>query len=181
VIQHPVKFPKSDHSKHADQQPKQDLVTGEHDQQSDRPKRDRADKPQNENRTGRNHVGAGLLKSYGHAFASFPRNESCASADKRVRKDGTSCFQRVGKGNAFGPLVLNPFTERSLGTTVLDWTCYCGAGDGVGEAASVAGDGVCAVASTVEDGAAGAGNTGPLNIFDLFCFCVCDPSSVRCL
>ena len=55
------------------------------------------------------------------------------------------------------------------------------AGDGVGEAASVAGDGVGAVVSTVEDEAAGAGNTAPLNMFDLSCFCVCDPSSARCL
>ena len=66
MIQHPVKFPKSDHSKHADQQPKQDLVSGEHDQQRDCPKRDRADEPQNKSGTRGNHVRSGLLKSHGH-------------------------------------------------------------------------------------------------------------------
>ena len=65
---------------------------------------------------------------------------------------------------------MNSFTEWSLGTTILDWTCYCGAGDGVDEAASVAGDGVAAVVSIVEGVAAGAGNTAPLNMFDLRCF-----------
>src|SRR6266478_7202118 len=40
VVQHPIKFQKADQSEHADQQPKQDLVTREHDQQSDCPKRD---------------------------------------------------------------------------------------------------------------------------------------------
>src|SRR5947207_3101952 len=40
VIEHPVKFQKPDQSEQADQQPKQDLVTCEHDQQSDCPKRD---------------------------------------------------------------------------------------------------------------------------------------------
>ena len=84
VIEHPVKFPKSDHTEQADQQPKQDLVPSEHDQQSDCPKRNRADKPQNESGTGGNHVRAGLFKSRGHALASFPRNETGASADKRV-------------------------------------------------------------------------------------------------
>src|SRR4029079_134428 len=37
VIEHPVKLPKANHSKTADQYPEQDLVTGEHDQQRDRP------------------------------------------------------------------------------------------------------------------------------------------------
>jgi len=45
VIEHPVKFQEPDHSEHADQQPKQDLVPGEHDQQRDCPKRDGADEP----------------------------------------------------------------------------------------------------------------------------------------
>src|SRR5258708_39115505 len=58
---------------------------------------------------------------------------------------------------------------------------YYGVGDGVGELASVAGGRVGAVVSTVEDGAAGAGNTAPLNIFDLRCFWFCVPSSARCL
>ena len=62
VIQHPVKFQKADHSEQADQQPKQDLVTGEHDQQSDCPKRDRADEPQNESGARRDYVRLGLLQ-----------------------------------------------------------------------------------------------------------------------
>ena len=37
VIEHPVKFPKPDHSEHANQEPEQDLVTREHDQQGDCP------------------------------------------------------------------------------------------------------------------------------------------------
>jgi hypothetical protein len=86
VIEHPVEFPKSDQSEQADQQPKQDLVSGEHDQQRDCPKRDRADEPQYESRPGRNDVHPGLLKSHGHAIASFPRNESGASQDEpRIR------------------------------------------------------------------------------------------------
>ena len=62
VIEHPIKFQQSDHSEHADQQPKQDLVTGEHDQQRDRPKRNRADEPQNESGAGRDYVRPGLLQ-----------------------------------------------------------------------------------------------------------------------
>src|SRR4029453_15768137 len=43
VIEHPVKFQKPDQSEQADQEPKEDLVTRKHDQQSDCPKCDRAD------------------------------------------------------------------------------------------------------------------------------------------
>jgi hypothetical protein len=68
VIEHPVKFPESNHSEQADQQPKQYLVAREHDHQSDCPKRDRADEPQNENRTGRSRVRAGLLQRGRHAL-----------------------------------------------------------------------------------------------------------------
>jgi hypothetical protein len=89
VIEHPVKFQKPDQSEQADQQPKQNLVTREHDQQSDRPERDRADEPQNKSGTGGYHVRSGLLKSHGHAIASFPRNESGASQDAlRIRVIG---------------------------------------------------------------------------------------------
>ena len=66
VIEHSIKFPKADHSEQADQQPKQDLVTCEHDQQRDCPKRDRADKPQNENGTSSDHVRVRLLQRRGH-------------------------------------------------------------------------------------------------------------------
>src|SRR6267143_4106585 len=62
VIEHSVKLQEPDHSEHADQQPKQDLVTGEHDQQSDCPKRDRADEPQNESGTGSKDVRPSLLQ-----------------------------------------------------------------------------------------------------------------------
>ena len=84
MIEHPVKFPKADHSEHADQQPKQQLVSGKHNQQRDCPKRDRADEPQNEGRTRCRDCGTrpGLLKSHGHASASSPRNDSGASADE---------------------------------------------------------------------------------------------------
>jgi hypothetical protein len=89
VIEHPVKFQQSDHSEHADQQPKQYLVTGEHDQQSDCPKRNCADESQNESRAGRKDVRPGLLKSHGHAIASFLRNESGASQDERLPNGAT--------------------------------------------------------------------------------------------
>jgi len=56
-----------------------------------RPKRNRADEPQYESRPGRNDVRPGLLKSHGHAIASFPRNESGASADEQLRESGTHC------------------------------------------------------------------------------------------
>jgi hypothetical protein len=82
-------------------------------------------------------------------------------------------FNALAKEMSLVLPVLNPFTDRSLGTTALDWTCYSGAGDGVGEAASVAGDRVGAVVAV---GAAGAGNTAPLNIFDLRCFWLCNCS-----
>jgi hypothetical protein len=68
VIEHSVEFPKSDQSEQADQQPKQDLVPGEHDQQSDCPKRDRADEPQNESGAGHKDVGPGLLQCGRHAL-----------------------------------------------------------------------------------------------------------------
>src|SRR5258705_13985960 len=62
---------------------------------------------------------------------------------------------------------------------------YYGVADGVGEIASTAGDGVGEAASTAEDGigemAAGAGNTAPLNIFDLRCFWLCNCSGPRCI
>jgi hypothetical protein len=86
VIEHSVKFQEPDHSEHANQQPKQDLVPGEHDDQRDCPKRDRADESQNEGGTRRNDVCPGLLKSRGHAFASFPINEPGASADEKLDK-----------------------------------------------------------------------------------------------
>src|SRR5438094_2181616 len=66
VIQHPIKFQEADHSEQADQQPKQDLVAREHDQQSDCPKRDRADEPKNENGTPRDHVRVRLLQRRSH-------------------------------------------------------------------------------------------------------------------
>jgi hypothetical protein len=50
-----------------------------------------AEEPQNESGTGRDHVRPGLLKSHGHAIASFPRNESGASADEQLRESGTLC------------------------------------------------------------------------------------------
>jgi hypothetical protein len=68
VIEHSVKFPKPDQSEHADQQPKQDLVSGEHDQQRDCPKRDRADEPQNESGAGHKDVCPGLLQCGRHAL-----------------------------------------------------------------------------------------------------------------
>src|SRR2546421_603088 len=43
VIEHAIKFPKPDHSEHADQNPEEDLITGEHDQQGDTPESDSAD------------------------------------------------------------------------------------------------------------------------------------------
>ena len=86
MIEHPVKFQQPNHSEHADQQPKQDLVSGEHDQQRDRPKRDGAGESQNERGTGRDHVCPGLLKSHGHACASFLRNELGASQDESPRR-----------------------------------------------------------------------------------------------
>jgi hypothetical protein len=67
VIEHPVKFQESDQTENADQQPKQDLVTREHDQQGDCPKRDRADEPQYESRTGRKDVRPDLLQRGRHA------------------------------------------------------------------------------------------------------------------
>ena len=62
VVPGPVEFPKPDHSEHADHQPKQDLITGEHHQQRNCPKRDRADETQNESGTRRDRVCAGLLE-----------------------------------------------------------------------------------------------------------------------
>jgi hypothetical protein len=82
VIEHPIKFPKPNQSEHADQQPKEDLVTREHDQQSDRPKRDRADEPQNESGTGGKEVRSSLLERHGHPSSSFPRKELGASQDE---------------------------------------------------------------------------------------------------
>src|SRR4029077_9653104 len=59
------------------------------------------------------------------------------------------------------------------------------AGDAVGELASNGGDEVGEAASSAEDGvselAAGAGNTAPLDIFDLRCFWLCNSSSACCL
>jgi hypothetical protein len=68
VIEHPVKFQKPDQSEQADQQPKQNLVTRKHDQQSDCPKRNRADEPKNESGTGRQDVRPGLLQRCRHAL-----------------------------------------------------------------------------------------------------------------
>ena len=70
MIKHPVKLQEPDHSKHADQQPKEDLISGEHNQQRDRPKRDGADKSQNKDRAWRDCVRAGLLKRGTHLVAS---------------------------------------------------------------------------------------------------------------
>jgi hypothetical protein len=95
VIEHPVKFPKPDHSEHADQKPKQDLVTGEHDQQGDCPKRDRADEPQHESGTRRDHVRPGLLQRCRHAPASSRRNESGASADEPPIRPKNAKVERV--------------------------------------------------------------------------------------
>jgi len=85
VIEHPVKFPKPDHSEHADQQPKQDLVTREHDQQSDCPKRNRADESQNESGTWRDHVCASLLQRCRHALASSRRMPRDAREERALR------------------------------------------------------------------------------------------------
>ena len=88
VIQHPVKLQKSDQSEHADQQPEQDLVTREHYQQSDCPKRDRADEPQNESGTRRDHVRPGLLQRRRHALHHVEGRRAAqagASASKRMR------------------------------------------------------------------------------------------------
>jgi hypothetical protein len=73
VIEHPVKFEEPDHSEDADQQPKQNLVSGKHDQQRDCPKRNRAGEPQNESGARRNHVRPGLLQRCRHAPASSRR------------------------------------------------------------------------------------------------------------
>jgi len=76
--------------------------------------------------------------------------------------------------------IVTGYTDIAQGwpsAQVARWTDY-GVGDGFGEAASVAGDGVGAVVSTVEGGTAGAGNTAPLNIFDLRCFWLCNCSGV---
>ena len=73
VIEHPIKFQEPDHSEQADQQPKQDLVPGEHDQQCDRPEHDRADEPQNEDGTGRDDVRPGLLQYGRHGLHHLER------------------------------------------------------------------------------------------------------------
>ena len=82
MIEHPIELPKADHSKHADQQPEQDLETGERDDKRDGPERDGADESQNEDGARRNGRRPGLLKGHGHALASFPRNEPGASEDE---------------------------------------------------------------------------------------------------
>ena len=50
-------------------------------------------------------VRAGLLKGDGHAFASFPRNETGASADKRVRKLERVVLNALAKEMRLAPLL----------------------------------------------------------------------------
>ena len=66
VIEHTIEFPESDHSEHADQQPEQDLVTGEHDQQGDCPEANGADESQNERGTRGNQIGSSLFQCCRH-------------------------------------------------------------------------------------------------------------------
>jgi len=96
VIEHSIKFQQPNHSEHADQQPKQDLVSGEHDQQRDCPKRDRADEPQNENGTGRDHVSPGLLQRCRHAPASSRRKARRARVERTLRRDRRSAYAPSG-------------------------------------------------------------------------------------
>jgi len=105
VIEHPVKFPKPDHSKDADQQPKQDLVSREHDEQRDRPKRDRADEPQNEGRTRSRDCGIcpGFLQGCRHALhhsqgtirAQAKTNRVLAMRLRRGRRSGSLLLRRL--------------------------------------------------------------------------------------
>jgi hypothetical protein len=101
VIQHLIKFPEPDHSEQADQQPKQDLVTCEHDQQSDCPKRDRTDEPQNKSGTGRNDVCPSLLKRGRHALHHL-EGKRAMQARARVRYLPETHRNRLHKYRARG-------------------------------------------------------------------------------
>jgi hypothetical protein len=117
--------------------------------------------------------------------ASSRRNESGASADEQLGKVERAVLNALAKEMRVARLFLNPFRELGRATKVPDWTCYCGVGDEVGEAASTAGDGVGAVVSTVEDGvgevASGAGNIAPPDMSNLRCLWICNCSGARCL
>ena len=154
----------------ADQQPKQDLVTGEHDQQSDFQSAivliNRRIKAERE------------VITFVPVCSRVAGMHCIIPKDRRaIKRERVYISTREpSERKTYAPMLPKRSAQEQRSVD-----CYCGAGDGVGEAASVAGDGVGAVVSTVEDGAAGAGNTAPLNIFDLCCFWVCEPFRRRCL
>jgi len=120
VIQHSVKFQQSDHSEHADQQPKQYLVTGEHDQQSDCPKRHRADEPQNESGAGRRDVRPSLLQCRRHAWHHLEgtnpvqaRMRNCGKVDRLLRKTMAELSPKAQESAAEQTEIAEAFTEGS--------------------------------------------------------------------
>jgi len=83
VIEHPVEFPKPDHSKRADQDPEEALVTGEHDQQGDCPEADGTDESQDEHGTPPDYVWSGLFQRRRHGSASSRMN-ACYARRERI-------------------------------------------------------------------------------------------------
>src|ERR1700738_4489122 len=73
MVEHPIKFPERDQSKHADQEPKQNFISRKCDGQRDGPENDRADEPENENRTRGRGFRRRWLKRHGHDCSSSRR------------------------------------------------------------------------------------------------------------
>jgi hypothetical protein len=91
------------------------------------------------------------------------------SKDEARRKRGAFASRRILTPNLHKSALGNSKIPVSADALACSRTYY-GVADGVGEAASVTGDGVAELAS-------GAGNTVPLNIFDLPCFWFCNCSA----
>jgi hypothetical protein len=110
-----------------------------------------------------------------------PVCSSAAGMHCIISKEGARCKRERVYASFRRPIVTGYTVAQGWPSAqVARWTGY-GVGDGFGEAPSVAGEGVRAVVSPVEGGVAGAGNTAPLNIFDLRCFWLCNCSGACCL